>query len=225
MTGPVRLRADFGRREVVDCDLLPWQASPLPGVERRMLDRIGDEVARATSIVRYAAGAAFAPHEHPLGEEFLVLEGCFEDEHGCYPTGHYVRNPPGSRHAPGSRDGCTIFVKLRQFAPNDRQRRVVDTCRGAWYPGPADGISVQALHDFGTERVVLQRWHRDARLGNHRHAGGAEVLVLEGAWQDEFGRYPAGTWLRLPADGAHAPHTSEGCLLWLKSGHLGALAG
>ena len=225
MSGPARVRADFARREVVDCDRLPWQASPLPGVERRLLDRIGDEVARATSIVRYAAGAVFAPHEHPLGEEFLVLEGCFEDEHGRYPAGHYVRNPPGSRHAPGSREGCTIFVKLRQFAPTDRQRRVVDTRRGDWHPGPADGISVLALHDFGAERVVLQRWRPDARLGSHRHAGGAEVLVLDGAWEDEFGRYPAGTWLRLPAAGAHAPHTADGCLLWLKTGHLGATAG
>ena len=61
---------------------MEWIASPAGGVDRKMLDRIGDEKARATSIVRYAADSAFPEHEHPLGEEFYVLEGVFSDEHG-----------------------------------------------------------------------------------------------------------------------------------------------
>ena len=222
MTATVRLRADFSRREVVDWTRLPWQASPLPGVERRMLDRIGGEAARATSIVRYAAGAAFAPHAHPLGEEFLVLVGCFEDEQGRYPEGSYVRNPPGSRHAPCSPQGCTIFVKLRQFAPGDLASRVVDTAGGDWLAGPAAGVEEQALHGFGEERVALQRWAPGCRLAAHRHDGGEEVLVLGGVLSDEGGDYPAGTWLRLPPGSEHRPFTREGCEVWVKSGHLGA---
>lgn len=77
------------------------------------------EVARATSIVRYAPESRFAEHIHELGEEFLVLEGMFSDEHGDYGAGTYVRNPPGSSHSPYTVDGCTIFVKLRQFDPAD----------------------------------------------------------------------------------------------------------
>ena len=69
-----------------------------------MLDRIGDEVARATSIVRYAPGSSFARHEHAKGEEFLVLEGIFSDDSGDYPAGFYVRNPPGSGHTPFRKD-------------------------------------------------------------------------------------------------------------------------
>src|SRR3954470_9992491 len=53
----MELNADFSQRVVVHAARLPWVASPMPGVERRMLDRIGEEVARATSIVRYAPGS------------------------------------------------------------------------------------------------------------------------------------------------------------------------
>ncbi|GAL13613.1 hypothetical protein JCM19233_4618 [Vibrio astriarenae] len=51
------------------------------------LDRVGGEVARATSIVRYKPNSAFSPHTHDGGEEFFVLEGVFSDEHGDYPQG------------------------------------------------------------------------------------------------------------------------------------------
>ena len=98
----MELHADFSRRVAVHAARLPWVASPMAGVERRMLDRIGDEVARATSIVRYAPGSHFSSHTHGGGEEFLVLEGVFEDEYGEFPAGSYVRNPPTSRHTPGS---------------------------------------------------------------------------------------------------------------------------
>ncbi|MCB1917916.1 MAG: cupin domain-containing protein [Rhodocyclaceae bacterium] len=221
----MRLRADFLRHEVVDWTRLPWQPSPLPGVERRMLDRIGGEAARATSVVRYAPGAHFAPHEHPLGEEFLVLEGCFEDQHGRYPVGSYVRNPPGSRHTPHSAIGCTIFVKLRQFAPEDGGQCAIDTTRGDWLPGLAAGLEVQPLHRFGDEQVALVRWAPGTRFAAHRHAGGEEILVLEGVFSDEFGDYPAGTWLRSPPASEHCPFSRDGCLIWVKTGHLGRADG
>src|SRR5262245_61317317 len=109
----MNLNADFTKRAAVHAGAPEWQASPMPGVERRLLDRIGDEVARATSIVRYAPESHFSPHVHGGGEEFLVFEGVFQDERGDFPAGSYVRNPPQSRHTPGSKSGCTIFVKLR----------------------------------------------------------------------------------------------------------------
>ena len=71
----MQINADLARRAVVHSEDLPWSPSPLPGVERRMLDRDGGEVARATSLVRYARGSTFSSHRHDLGEEFLVLEG------------------------------------------------------------------------------------------------------------------------------------------------------
>src|SRR5690242_3386961 len=124
---PMQINADLSERAVVDTNALPWVTSPMPGVERKMLERDGGEVARATSLVRYAPGSRFEMHEHGGGEEFLVLDGTFSDEHGDYPAGTYVRNPPGSRPTPFSRTGCTLFVKLRQFAADDLKRVVIDT--------------------------------------------------------------------------------------------------
>ena len=219
----ILLRADFSRREVVDTRLMPWEASPLAGVDRKPLDRIGGEVARATSIVRYAAGSHFDAHEHPLGEEFLVLLGTFSDEWGDYRAGTYVRNPPGSSHRPFSRDGCEIFVKLRQFVPDDRKRILIDTRRTAWLPGLVPGLSVLPLHQHGVESVALVRWAPGTRFKAHSHWGGEEILVLDGVFSDEYGDYPTGTWLRNPHRSMHTPFSEQGCLIWVKVGHLKSL--
>src|SRR3954462_4926656 len=122
----MELNADFSRRAVVHAAHLAWVPSPMPGVDRRMLDRIGDKVARATSIVRYAPGSQFSPHTHGGGEEVSVLDSVFQDEHGDFPAGSYVRNPPASRHTPGSAPGCVLFVQLWQFDLADRQEVTVN---------------------------------------------------------------------------------------------------
>ena len=214
------VRADFSQRQALDTASLPWLASPSPGVERKMLDRVGDEVARATSLVRYAPGSAFAAHEHALGEEFLVLSGCFEDEHGRYPAGSYVRNPPGSAHRPFTRDGCELFVKLRQFAPQDQRQCVIDTTTGEWFAGLVEGLRVMPLHEYGSEHVALVRWAPGTRFQPHVHWGGEEILVLDGVFSDESGDYPAGSWLRSPHRSQHTPFSDPGCLIWVKTGHL-----
>lgn len=107
----MQLRNDFTERVVLQTGEMPWQPSPAPGVERCMLSR-DEATGMATSIVRYASGASYPAHTHPGGEEILVLEGTFADEHGTYPAGTYLRNPPGSSHHPYSPDGCLLFVKL-----------------------------------------------------------------------------------------------------------------
>jgi anti-sigma factor ChrR (cupin superfamily) len=214
------VNADFSLLAVVRPQDAEWVPSPMPGVERLMLDRIGGEVARATSIVRYAAGSRFSQHSHGGGEEFLVLDGVFSDELGDYPAGTYVRNPIGSAHAPHSREGCTIFVKLHQFAPGDGERKVIDTRRAVFQPGLSEGLSVLPLHSFGSENVWLVRWQPGARLPRHSHWGGEEVLVLEGSCDDENGHYPAGSWIRSPHGSRHTPSSAEGCLVYVKTGHL-----
>lgn len=214
------LNADLSLRAVNFADEAEWLPSPMAGVERRMLERDGEEVARATSVVRYRAGSHFPRHEHELGEEFLVLQGTFADEFGAYPAGTYVRNPPGSGHAPWSEDGCVLFVKLRQFHPEDRTRVVIDTRTAEWFPGIAKGIAVLPLHGFASERVSLVRWAPQSRFALHRHADGEEIFVLTGAIEDEEGRYVAGSWLRNPPGSRHQPFSLEGCLLYVKIGHL-----
>ena len=214
------VNADFNARVAIDARNMPWMASPQAGVERKMLDRVGDEVARATSIVRYAPGSVFAPHTHELGEEFLVLTGTFEDDQGAYPAGTYVRNPPGSRHRPFSTAGCEIFVKLRQFQAGDDARVVIDTSQAAFRPGLVPGLTVLPLHEYGSEHVALVRWAPGTRFQVHTHWGGEEIFVLEGTFSDEYGDYPAGSWLRNPHLSRHQPFSDEGCLIYVKVGHL-----
>jgi len=216
----MRINADFNARAVVDADAYEWIASPLPGVERVMLDRVGGEVARATSIVRYAPASRFDAHRHGGGEEFLVLDGVFSDDGGDYPAGSYVRNPIGTRHTPSSAAGCTIFVKLRQFAPDDTRQFAVNTRAAAWQAGPVEGVSMLPLHAHGRERVRLARYAAGARYPHHDHPDGEEILVLEGTLQDEHGTYGPGSWHRSPPGSDHAPWSEAGCLLYVKSGHL-----
>ncbi|MDM7951846.1 MAG: cupin domain-containing protein [Cyanobium sp. CZS 25K] len=215
-----KLHADLSRRVVVNSGDLPWHPSPLAGVERCLLERDGDEVARATSLVRYAPGSRFSAHRHGGGEEFLVLEGVFSDEHGDWGPGSYVRNPVGSAHAPFSEGGCTILVKLRQMDPADQTRVVIDTARSPFAPGLVPGLTVLPLHAFGHEQVALVRWETGTRFPLHAHPGGEEIFVLEGVFEDDQGAYPAGTWLRNPAGSRHTPFSRSGCLIWVKTGHL-----
>ena len=216
----MHLHADLQQRVALDTASLPWMASPVAGVERRLLDRCGGEVARATSIVRYAPGSRFEPHNHGGGEEILVLEGIFADELGEYPAGTYLRNPAGSSHAPFSPNGCTLLVKLQQMHPADQQRQVVPTNEATWRPGLVPGLDVMPLHSFGSENVALVRWQPGTHFPAHGHPGGEEILVLSGVFQDGQGAYPAGTWLRNPPGSLHKPWSEAGCTIWVKTGHL-----
>ena len=216
----MQLNSDFDARVVLDAHAMAWADSPQPGVQRRMLDRVGGEVARATSLVRYAPESRFDPHEHALGEEILVLSGVFADEHGEYPAGTYLRNPPGSRHAPRSQPGCELFVKLRQFQPGDDSSVRIDTRSADFVPGLVPGLRVLPLHEFGGEHVALVRWAPGTRFQRHTHWGGEEILVLEGVFSDEHGDYPAGSWLRSPHLSQHQPFSLQGCLIYVKVGHL-----
>jgi anti-sigma factor ChrR (cupin superfamily) len=197
MTAPLRVRADFDAPACVPPEDHQWIASPESGVERVMLDRIGGEQAIATSLVRYAPGARFAEHFHPSGEEFLVLEGVFEDEFGEYPAGTYVRNPSGSHHRPGSGPGCLIFVKLRQFQPGDDARLVVDT--NAFAHAASGAVAIHPLHHYEDETVAIL----DGGVGAvHRLEAASvpqEALVVEGSVRANGQSLGRLGWLRVPA--------------------------
>jgi len=216
-----RVNADFSQRVVLAIEALPWIASPQRGVERRLLDRIGGEVARATSLVRYAPASAFSAHEHALGEEFLVLDGVFSDEHGDYPAGTYVRNPPGSRHSPRTGPGCTIFVKLRQMHLEETARVVVDTTRRVWQPGAVAGHAQIALFaSLDWEDVALERLDPGAELPRSENLGGEEILLIDGDLRDQIGTYEARTWIRNPPGLRGALGSQRGAVYWVKRGHL-----
>lgn len=217
----MQINADLTKRAVVASDSLPWVASPLPGVERRMLEREGDEVARVTSLVRYAPNSRFSAHTHSGGEEFLVLDGTFSDDYGDFPAGTYVRNPVGSKHTPHTDGGCLILVKLWWMHPDDQEFVRIDTAReDLWRPADAPGIEVMPLHRFGDESVGLYRVAAGAALPPRDLPGGEEIFVLDGACRDVEGDYARGVWVRSPIGRAPALISDEGCRLYVKRGHL-----
>lgn len=215
------INGDFSKRAFVHSDKLPWTPSPIPGIERRMLDRLGNEVARATTIVRYAPNSQFAPHVHTGGEEFFVLDGVFQDEHGDFPAGSYVRNPPLTEHTPGSQPGCTIFVKLWQFNPDDRTQIRLDTNNLEYVADTRrPGVETMKLFQDDIERVCLERWAANQSVTLEADAG-LELLVLDGALSEGNENFEKHDWLRLPK-GTHqvAIAGTGGARVWIKRGHL-----
>jgi anti-sigma factor ChrR (cupin superfamily) len=214
----MELNSDFTKRALVHSEQIDWAASPMAGVERRMLDRIGGEVARATTIVRFAPGSAFSPHVHTGGEEFIVLDGVFQDEHGDFPAGTYVRNPPTSSHTPGSEEGCTIFVKLWQFDKDDRTqfRKLMADELGV----PENGVARAELHRDDREVVSYLSVEPEVDI-MHSASGGIELLILDGGLVEGGVSLGKGAWLRLPdGEALRATAGLDGAKLWMKTGHL-----
>lgn len=214
----MELNSDFSARAIVHSEQLEWQASPMKGVDRRMLDRIGGEVARATTIVRYAPGSKFSAHTHTGGEEFIVLDGVFQDEHGDFPAGTYVRNPPTTAHTPGSDAGCTIFVKLWQFDLDDRnqfRKTMADELEAA-----IDGVATAVLHKDDRETVTYSHLEANAVM-NVSETGGIEVLVIDGSITADDDELRNGSWLRVPdGESLSAVAGPDGARVWMKTGHL-----
>ncbi len=214
------LNDDFTVRVAVHAAKMDWIPSPAKGVDRRMLFRIGDEKARATSIVRYAPGSRFPRHVHGGGEEILVLEGAFRDESGDYPAGSYLRNPAGTAHAPGSNDGCLLFVKLWQFRSDDDERIALRPGEGRWAEKDASGASAIVLYDNPRELVGVKRWPSNEAVAM-RNPDGLELLVLAGSFTEGGELFERQSWLRLPPgmdfDGRSG---LSGVELWFKSAPL-----
>jgi len=210
------INADFSRRVRVTPGEYQWVPSPQEGVERVMLDRIGAEKARATSIVRYAPDSRFPPHEHPGGEEILVLSGTFSEDDEHYPAGWYMRNPPKSQHRPSSREGATLFVKLQQMQVDDTQRVRVDTHDPASWQSVGDGRAVCPLFSSATERVQLLRMS-GGEIADLEPRTSCEVLVLDGKLLVDGSPTAAGTWMRFPlGDAPKLAADAPGVTIYLK---------
>jgi anti-sigma factor ChrR (cupin superfamily) len=216
----MNIHSDISQRIVIEQSALPWIASSLAGMQIRTLEGGGEAAARTTAIIELAPGAKIVNCTRDLGEEIVVLDGVLTDEFGSYGKGSYVRNPPGSSHACESVSGCLLFVKRDHLEPDDDSRIVVDSASMPWYRGLVDGLSVMPLSEFGTQHTALVRWAPNTRFNPHRHYGGEEIYVLDGVFEDEYGRYPAGSWIRSPHMSAHCPYSIEGCIIFVKTGHL-----
>ncbi len=210
---------DFSQNLAIDTNKLDWLESPVETVLRKPLEREGKEHGHTTSVVKYLPGAKFTSHAHPFGEEIFVLEGVFSDEHGDYPEGTYIRNPPGSSHSPFSKEGCVLFVKLNQFHPKDTKRVVINTKKTSWLPGQG-GLKVMPLHEHQFESTALVWWPANEKFKPHRHMGGEEIFVLTGEFCDEHGCYSQGSWLRNKHLSMHTPFVEKETVILVKVGHL-----
>ncbi len=218
------IHGDLSIRVVVDTKTLPWAVSPSAGVWRKRLHLVGPtESGQVTSVVRFLENSRFPAHDHPEGEEILVLEGVFSDEYGDWPAGSYLLNPEGFRHAPYSRDGCLLFVKLRQLPGDNRRHVATNTRELAWQA--LDGRATKPLYAQAgfADSTRLERWSTGARPGELSYSRGAELFVLSGSFADELGTYDTHTWLRFPPQFTHRPSTAGGCELYIKEGGLAYL--
>lgn len=219
------INSDLEQRVILRTADMPWQPWPQEGLQHKPLDRVGPErPGKITTILRIAPGVRLVPHDHPGGEEILVLEGSFADELGTYGKGTYVFNPDGSRHAAYSKDGCVMFLKLRQHPGKDRRRIVVDTTKLDWLSEGHAGRAVKKLNTGPgypeIEDIRFTRLDKGIRIPLHGHPGGNEMFVLEGSIEDEYGRFDVGDWIRQPAASEHAPWTDDGCVLFVRDGHI-----
>lgn len=216
----MKLNADLSQPAIVDTTALNWVPSPLPGVERRMIERDGEEVARATSLVRYQPDSFFSPHRHSGGEEYYVLEGVFSDESGDYPAGYYVRNPVGSSHKPFTKKGCRIFVKLQQMQADDQTYVATDTLE----VNNPQAAGLQMLHKYKSERVFIRSLAKDEHCRETAETG-LEILVLSGSVQltsAQLGITELATehWIRLPGAQKVEIAAQQPSRLLVKQNHL-----
>ena len=218
-----QINADLSVRAVAHTGRMDWTASPSGTVWRKRVYLVGPpESGQVSSIVRYEPASSFPAHDHPDGEEILVLEGVFSDEHGDWPAGTYLLNPEGFRHAPFSKRGCLLFVKLRQFSGRDRRHVVVDSDALEWESDSDRGVQVKPLYkqDGYTDEMSLERWETGSDLGAVAYEQGAELFVIQGEFHDEADRYVKGSWLRMPPGSMHHPRSESGCIVYIKqTGH------
>jgi hypothetical protein len=220
------LNADMTRPATMDTNAMPWAPSPSGSVLRKRVHMLGAvETAQVTSVVRYLPGAKFPAHDHPEGEEILVLEGTFSDEHGDWPAGSHLLNPEGFRHEPFSRDGCLLFVKLRQYPGVERASRKTDTRALLWQPTADPGIAAKPLDEAAgfPDQTRLERWAGGSQASVSAVPGGVEIFVIEGAFENGESRHDAGAWLRLPDGAPLDARSRDGCVLYVKRGAVGSL--
>lgn len=215
------LNGNLDQRLALNTQRMDWVPSPGGHVLRKRLHRVGPaEAGQVTSLVYYPPGARFPRHDHPEGEEILVLEGTFSDDQGDWPAGSYLLNPEGYSHAPYSEGGCTLFVKLRQYPGEDRHQVATNTAATPWQADSRTPVEQKVLYKQApyTDVVRLEHWPQPAQRGALKFPQGAELFVITGHFVDEAGDHPRWSWLRIPAGQSVTPTGGEACEVYIKEG-------
>mmetsp|Transcript_135455 Transcript_135455/g.377275 ORF Transcript_135455/g.377275 Transcript_135455/m.377275 type:complete len:305 (-) Transcript_135455:80-994(-) len=224
----VELNANKSETCLVNTDTQEWIETPAKGVYRKLIERLGGEVARATTVVRFDAGKSFPSHTHGGGEEFIVLEGAWHDEWATQPKYTYVRNYIGSTHQPTIGDsGCTIMVKLRQMAHEHKEPEHtqwdISVHNANWKRrSSSQGCKTLTVFTSPLEEVHFEHWEPGAAGILEVPPKGMESFVVEGSFTDELGEHRAWSWTREAVAGVRRRLVAgpKGCLLYVKSKHL-----
>jgi anti-sigma factor ChrR (cupin superfamily) len=225
MSTRAQVNADPNKVAMVDTNAMPWEPTEWAGVSRKVLELVHDaKKGRETSLLKFEPGAKIPTHvlEHRM--DVFVVEGTYADDHGEYGVHTFLRNQPGFRHTPASKNGCVIYAKWRvPIRPGAGPRIVIDAKTAQWLDFPHRGARVLHLYPNtdGIETGRIGNVYPDRRLPSHNHAIGEETLMLDGCLKDEYTAYSKGMWFRMPCGVPHAPYTeADGCLMLIREGDL-----
>ena len=220
--GQGHINADYSESVVMRTTAMDWQESPSPKVWRKRLDLSGPrEQGRVTSIVRYDRSSKFPPHPHPDGEEILVLDGVFSDQSGDYSAGTFLLNPEGFEHAPFSKEGCILFVKLRQYPGGNRTQVNINLLDAPWQDNGKGQSSLVLYNEQNhPERIEMMRLEPGSALTIQSGAGGAELFLLSGSLENSGERFATGDWLRWPTQEDRVFTAIDTVTVYVKTGHL-----
>lgn len=232
-TAVPQINANFSVPVIIESNLLDWsitpaisttvlpkmsRATPMSGVRQHCFEHVINKKTRLTSLLKFSAGRSFKKFGHESGEEFLVLSGVFSDAGGDYGAGYYVRNPPGTTHAPYTRHGCIVLFKLGQFQALDNKRVRINTLDSVarWRAAGEPGVSCMDLHQFSEEQVHLYRIRSECWITFKPSRCGLEIFVCEGYINVKDKCYATGCWLRYPAGSKIKVSSMGGACLYVK---------
>jgi hypothetical protein len=235
--GWVELNSDKTKRQLVKTSDIEWVgASQAGGVYRKMIERRGGEVARATTVVKFDPDQSFPRHTHAGGEEFVVLDGVWRDDYGSFGKYSYIRNYIGSGHTPSiGPEGCIILVKLRQMSvmsndePEHRNWPDLDP-ESVWNQGKpySNGLAKQTklpLFSNELEQTAVHVWAKNSTIELEVPPRGIEIFVVDGTFSSDMGAHDKWSWCRLPNDSQSSvvfkvQTCEDDVYIWTKEGHL-----
>ena len=213
------LKADLGQRVVIDTQREEWFEGENGGVWTLPLAGENDRVGQRTGLVRCNPGATPTSHDLIGGAELFVLEGTISDKSNDYRAGTYIRNSETLARSPHSEHGCTLFVREHQSRSGEVAAATIDTNDAQWLDG-AGNLKVMPLQSYGSESTALVHWPAGEHFIPHTHNGGEQILVINGEFMDEHGRYRPRTWIRNPHMSRHDPYVEVDTTILVTVGHL-----
>lgn len=102
-----------------------------------------------------------------------------------------------------------VFKDLIEQAKNLRHTDDWETFR--------PGVTAHWLYkeEGGGASAVLLKYEPGARVALHEHTGYEHMYVLDGDEYDEYGEYPAGSFVINPPGTKHSPGSHGGCIALL----------